>query len=470
MSVLVLAGGKGTRFYSQTPKVMHRILGKPMIWYVVNSAIKSGAKEVVVVVGFKGEEVERYLKKEFPQVKIAHQREQLGTAHAVLCAKKELTEERVVVLNGDMPLVESELIKRLSESNSDLTIVSMILEDPTGYGRILRENRKVVRIVEEKDASPAEKQIKEVNSGVYSFNREKLFKAIEKISPNNAQGEYYLTDAVEIFLKNGWKVDVIVEKDSKKLIGVNNRYELSVAENLMKEKLLKNLMKKGTTIHNPGQAYIEPEVEIEEDVEIFAPVFICGKTKIKRGSVIYPFTYIRDSLIGENVVVESHSWIEGSVIENDSRVGPFAKLRKGTHLEEGAKVGTFVETKNAKLGRGVKANHLSYLGDCEIGEGTNIGAGTITCNYDGFAKWKTEIGKNVFVGSNTLFVAPVKVGDDSITAAGSVITSNVPPNSLAIARSKQVNHEGKAERIREKFRRRKVEHSGTDSKGEEKRT
>ncbi len=454
---VILAAGKGTRFKSDLPKVLHKILGKPMLWYVVKAAKEAGAEEIIVVVGHKKELVEEFLKSEFPEIRTVHQEEQLGTGHAVTCAEELLKDynRKVVVLNGDTPLVEPEEIKRLAEVDGDMVVLTGEIDDPTGYGRVIRDGQEILKIVEEKDATEEEKKIKEVNTGIYAFESKKLFEALKEIDNNNAQGEYYLPDVLKVFRDKGWKVVPVVVKDFSTVMGVNNRYELSKAEKILQERIVKELQLSGVTIHNPESAYIEPEVEIGADTEIFAPIYIKGKTKIGKGCYLGAFSEIVDSTIGDETEVESHCWIKGAVLEPETSVGPFVKLRPGTYLESGARVGTFVETKNAHLERGAKANHLTYLGDCRIGENTNIGAGTITCNYDGFNKWRTEIGKNVFVGSNTLFIAPVKVGDNSITAAGSVITSNVPENTLTVARAKQLNYEGKAERIREKARRKK---------------
>ncbi|RUM42739.1 MAG: bifunctional N-acetylglucosamine-1-phosphate uridyltransferase/glucosamine-1-phosphate acetyltransferase [Desulfurobacterium sp.] len=462
---LILAAGKGTRFKSDLPKVLHRVLGKPMLWYVVKAAKEAGAEEVVVVVGHKRELVEEFLNSEFPDVKTVYQKEQLGTGHAVMCAKELLDGYRgkLIVLNGDTPLVQPEDIRKLSETEGDMVVLTAKADNPTGYGRVVREGGEVSYIVEEKDAKGEEKKIKEVNTGIYAFDATKLFEALESIDNNNAQGEYYLPDVLKVFKERGWKVVPVVAEDFSNFVGVNNRHELAKVEKILLERIVKRHQLNGVTIHNPEAVYIEPEVKIGRDTEIFAPVLIKGRTKIGEGCSIGAFTEIRDSRIGNNVKVETHCWIEGAILEDNTSVGPFAKLRTGTYLESKARVGTFVETKKARLKRGAKANHLSYLGDCTVGENTNIGAGTITCNYDGFNKWRTEIGKNVFVGSNTLFIAPVKVGDNSLTAAGSVITHDVPENTLAVARARQVNYKGKAESIREKARRRKNEHSGKDS-------
>lgn len=454
---VILAAGKGTRFKSDLPKVLHKLLGKPMLWYVVKAAKEAGAEEVVIVVGHRKELVEEFLKQEFPDVKVAVQEEQLGTGHAVKSASGYFKSYsgKVVVLNGDAPLVKSEDIKRLAETPGDMVVLTVRAPDPTGYGRVVRDGNEVLYIVEEKDATPEEKKIDEVNTGIYAFDPEKLVEALDEIKNDNAQGEYYLPDVLRIFKEKGYSVVPVEALDFSSVMGVNNRYELSIAERVLRDRIIKKLSLSGVTFHNPDSVYIEPEVTVGRDTEICGPVYLRGETKIGENCYVGPFSDIKDSKIGNGVTVESHCWIRGALLKDASSVGPFAKLRPGTVLDEEAKIGTFVETKKAHLERGAKANHLTYLGDCRVGENTNIGAGTITCNYDGFNKWFTDIGKNVFVGSNTLFVAPVKIGDGSITAAGSVITKDVPENTLAIARAKQVNYEGKAESVREKLRKRK---------------
>ncbi len=459
--VVVLAAGKGTRFKSDLPKVLHRVLGKPMLWYVIKAAKEAGAEDVIVVVGHKRELVEDFLKEEFPDVKVVYQEEQLGTGHAVMCAEGLLRgyKGKVVVLNGDSPLIRPEDVRAIAETEGDMVVLTAQAQDPTGYGRVIRDGDEVLYIVEEKDASGKEKEIKEVNSGVYSFDCEKLISSLSELSNDNAQGEYYLPDLLKVFKRKGYKVTAVKGRDFDSLRGVNNRYELSVVEGILRDRIVKELQLSGVTVHQPQTVYVEPEVEVGRDSELFGPLYLRGKTRIGQGCYIGPYCDIADSTISDGVRVESHCWIRGAKLEEGSSVGPFAKLRPGTVLKSGAKVGTFVETKNALLEEGAKANHLSYLGDCRVGKNTNIGAGTITCNYDGFNKWFTDIGNNVFVGSNTLFIAPVKVCDNSITAAGSVITSDVPENTLAVARSRQVNYPGKAEVIREKARKRKEERS-----------
>ena len=454
---VILAAGKGTRFKSELPKVLHKVLGKPMLWYVIKAAKEAGAEEVIVVVGHKKELVEEFLRSEYPDVKTVYQEKQLGTGHAVMCGAELLKGYggKVVVLNGDAPLIRAEDIKAIAQTPGDMVVLTAETEEPTGYGRVVRDGDEVLYIVEEKDATEEEKRIKEVNSGVYAFDCEKLLSTLSLLSNDNAQGEYYLPDLLKIFKEKGYKVVAVKSRDFDSLRGVNNRYELSVVEGILRDRIVRELQLSGVTVHQPRTVYIEPEVKVGRDTEIFGPVYLRGKTEIGEGCYIGPYCDIGDSKIGNGVKVESHCWLRGALLEDGSSVGPFAKLRPGTVLKRGARVGTFVETKNALLEEGAKANHLTYLGDCRVGRETNIGAGTITCNYDGFNKWFTDIGERVFVGSNTLFIAPVKVGDGAITAAGSVITSDVPENALAVARSKQVNYPGKAEVIREKARKKK---------------
>ncbi|WP_457677529.1 bifunctional UDP-N-acetylglucosamine diphosphorylase/glucosamine-1-phosphate N-acetyltransferase GlmU [Thermovibrio sp.] len=454
---VILAAGKGTRFKSELPKVLHRVLGKPLLWFVVKAAKEAGAREVIVVVGHKGEKVEEFLKEEFPEVKVVYQKEQLGTGHAVMVAGKLLKgfKGKVVVLNGDVPLIKPSDIRALAEIDGDMVVLTAEAPEPTGYGRVVRDGSEVLYIVEEKDATKEEKRIKEVNAGVYAFNCEKLLELLPLLSNNNAQGEYYLTDLVKLFKEKGYRVVAVKSEDFDSLRGVNNRYELSVVEDILRERIVKELQLNGITVHQPQTVYVEPEVKVGRDTELFGPLYLRGKTEIGEGCYLGPYCDIKDSKLGDGVVVDSHCYLREAVLMDGSSVGPFAKLRPGTVLERGARVGTFVETKNAYIKEGAKANHLTYLGDCTVGERTNVGAGTITCNYDGFNKWRTEIGKEVFVGSNTLFIAPVKVGDGAITAAGSVITKDVPENALAVARAKQVNLEGKAEKIRQKKRAKK---------------
>ncbi|OMH39896.1 bifunctional UDP-N-acetylglucosamine diphosphorylase/glucosamine-1-phosphate N-acetyltransferase GlmU [Desulfurobacterium indicum] len=455
--VIILAAGKGTRFKSELPKVLHEILGKPMLWYVVKAAEGAGADETIVIVGHKRDLVKKFLEEENLNVKTVVQKEQLGTGHAVLCAEKTLKNYngKVIILNGDTPLINPEDIKNLISIESDMVVLTGETETPRGYGRVIRDGGEVLKIVEEKDATDKEKEVKEINSGIYAFRVKPLFEALRNLKNDNAQGEYYLPDVLKIFKEKGLKVKAVKTENFNSIMGVNNRYELSRAERILSERIIKNHQLNGVTIHNPESCYIEPEVKIGKDTEIFGPVYLRGKTSIGKQCTIGAFTEIIDSVIEDEVVVKTHCHVEKAHLKKGASTGPFSRLREGTVIEKGARTGSFVETKKAHLKEGAKANHLTYLGDCTVGENTNIGAGTITCNYDGYNKWQTEIGKNVFVGSNTLFIAPVNVGNNSITAAGSVITKDIPENTLAIARAKQVNLEGKAEKIREKNKRKK---------------
>ncbi len=455
--VIILAAGKGTRFKSEFPKVLHKILGKPMLWYIIKAAEKAEANEIVVIAGYKRNLIEKFLEEENLKVKTVFQKEQLGTGHAVLCTEEVFKnyDGKVVVLNGDTPLIKPEDIKNLVSIESDMVILTGETETPSGYGRVIRNGGEVLRIVEEKDATDEEKEVKEINSGIYAFRAKPLFEALKSLKNDNAQGEYYLPDVLKIFKEKGLKVKAIKTEDFNSIMGVNNRYELSRAEKILSERIIKNHQLNGVTIHNPKSCYIEPEVKIGKDTEIFGPIYIKGKTSIGEHCTIGAFTEIVDSVIEDEAVVKTHCHIEKAHLKKGTSAGPFSRLREGTVIEKGARTGSFVETKKAHLKEGAKANHLTYLGDCTIGENTNIGAGTITCNYDGYNKWRTEIGKNVFVGSNTLFIAPIKVGDNSITAAGSVITKDIPENTLAIARAKQVNLKEKAEKIRERNKRKK---------------
>jgi len=461
---IILAAGKGTRFKSELPKVLHKILGKPMLWYVIKAAEEAKAEEIIVVVGHKRELVEEFLKTEsFNNVKTVFQKQQLGTGDAVKCAEPILKNynRKVVILNGDSPLIKKEDINKIVGMDSNMVVLTGETDNPEGYGRIARDGSDVLKIVEEKDATEQEKRIKEVNSGIYAFSSNHLFEALKEINNNNAQKEYYLPDILKIFKNKNLKIKAVKTLDFESIMGVNNRYELSKAEEILKRRIIKALQLSGVTIHNPESCYIEPEVTVGKDTEIFAPVYIKGKTEIGKNCTIGAFTEIVDSVIESEATIKSHSHIEKAHIKGSA--GPFSRIREGTVIEKESRVGSFVETKKAVLKKGAKVNHLTYIGDCTVGENTNVGAGTITCNYDGYNKWKTEIGENVFVGSNTLFIAPVKIGNNSITAAGSVITKDVPENTLAIARSKQTNLEGKAEAIREKNKRLKNEHSKKDS-------
>uniref|UniRef100_A0A7C5U4P6 Bifunctional protein GlmU n=1 Tax=Fervidobacterium nodosum TaxID=2424 RepID=A0A7C5U4P6_9BACT len=446
MKVLILAAGLGKRMKSKYPKVVHKILGKPMINWVVDLAKNFG--EVGVVVGHKAEVVKGYLSDD---VKTYLQEPQLGTGHAVMCAKEFISEnEDLLVLYGDVPLLSKETIEMLrnehEEKNNQVTVLTFIAENPAGYGRIVRTDGKI-RIVEDKDASEEEKKINEVNSGIYIFSGKFLLENIENLKNNNAQGEYYLTDLVGM----AERVSTVLLEDILEVSGVNDRVQLAELESIARERILKKLMLSGVTIVDPVSTFIGPDVEIGMDTIVHPFTIIEGKTKIGEDCEIGPYTHIADSTIGKNVKV-IRSEVEKSIIEDDVSVGPFSRLREGTVLKEKVKIGNFVETKKSIIGKNSKAQHLTYLGDATVGENVNVGAGTITCNYDGYKKYKTFIGDGAFIGSNSSLVAPVKIGKGAITGAGSVITEDVPDDALALGRARQVIKEGWAMKKREEMK------------------
>jgi bifunctional UDP-N-acetylglucosamine pyrophosphorylase/glucosamine-1-phosphate N-acetyltransferase len=443
MKVLVLAAGLGKRMKSKYPKVVHKILGKPMINWVVDLGKKFG--EVGVVVGHKAEIVQRYLPED---VKTYLQQPQLGTGHAVMCAKEFISSnEDVLILYGDVPLLKAETIERLQhvhvESKADVTVLTFIANDPTGYGRIVRKGGKV-KIVEHKDATEEEKKINEVNSGIYIFSGEFLLENIMKLTNNNAQGEYYLTDLAEM----AGKVETLLLDDSIQVSGVNDRTQLAQLESVARERILIEMMLSGVTIVDPSSTFIGPDVVVGMDTIINPFTIIEGKTTIGEDCEIGPYTRIVDSKIGNEVKI-LRSEVERATIYDKVSVGPFARLREGTVLKEKVKIGNFVETKKSVIGKNSKAQHLTYLGDATVGEDVNIGAGTITCNYDGYKKYPTYIGDGAFIGSNSSLVAPVKIGRGAITGAGSVITEDVPDDALALGRARQVVKENWAKNKRE---------------------
>ncbi|MDI3472377.1 MAG: bifunctional UDP-N-acetylglucosamine pyrophosphorylase / glucosamine-phosphate N-acetyltransferase [Thermotogaceae bacterium] len=450
--VLILAAGKGKRMKSEIPKVLHRLLNRPMISWVIETARKLHPDEMGVVLGYKADEVQKVLSED---IKVFIQPELLGTGHAVMCAEDFLNfDGDLLILYGDVPNIKAETLEKMlskhrEESNS-MTILTAFFENPTGYGRILRnESGKIVSIVEEADADEETKKIREINSGIYVFKATHLLNGLKYLRNDNKQREYYLTDLVKIFLESGQKVETFLVDNPREIAGVNDRIQLAKVEKLLRLEINYSHMLNGVTIIDPESTFIDPEVKIENDTVIYPSTFIYGNTTIGKKCEIGPFTVIKDCKIGDNVrIVQSNC--EDSEIFSGTSVGPFSRLRPGTVLKENTRIGNFVEVKNSILESGVKANHLSYIGDSEVGENTNVGAGTITCNYDGYKKHRTRIGKNVFIGSNSALVAPLKVGDGAIVGAGSVITEDVPDDSLGIARSRQINKEGWARKWRMK--------------------
>jgi bifunctional UDP-N-acetylglucosamine pyrophosphorylase/glucosamine-1-phosphate N-acetyltransferase len=439
LNVLVMAAGLGTRMKSKRAKVLHELAGRPLIAHVVRTAQSLGPRTILVIVGHQAEEVEQAVLAEVGELaSFAVQAKQRGTGDAVESARKQLenSDSLVLLLSGDVPLIRAETLRKLIEHHraaaAACTILGVRLENPMGYGRIIRDEQGAFeKIVEQKDASDEERQVREINSGIYCFESRDLFEALKRIEPKNQQGEYYLTDVCEILNSGGRKVEVFTHTDARELSGINTRAELAEFENLLRRNAIRRLMiESGVTFIDPSHAYISPEAEIGKDTIIYPNVAIEGKTVIGENCVIRAGARLSNSKLGDNVTVKDHSIIVDSEIAANCSVGPFAHLRMNATLEEKATVGNFVEVKKSRLKRGTKAMHLTYLGDATIGERTNIGAGTVTCNYDGTHKHETVIEDDVKIGSDTMLVAPVRVGARSVTGAGSVVTKDVPPDTL----------------------------------------
>lgn len=453
LASIILAAGKGTRMKSRYPKVLHKVCGQPMVRHVVDAAREAGVDFNIVVIGHGAGSVKEALA---GQADFVVQSEQLGTGHAVMQAEEKLKDfvGDILVLCGDTPLVTARTLKQLvdyhREQGGAATVLTAELADPGAYGRIIRdEENRVSRIVEQKDASPEERAVREINTGMYCFYAPKLFAALKKITPANAQGEYYLTDVLEIFRAGGEKVTGILVEDSCEIIGINNRLQLSEAEQVMRRRILERWMLDGVTIKQPDSTYIDSRAEIGADTIIYPYTSIEGACRIGENCRVGPGTRLIAAELGDEVIIQN-SIIMQSTAGEGCVIGPYAYIRPETVLAEGVKIGDFVEVKKSVIGKGSKVPHLSYVGDSLVGEKVNIGAGTITCNYDGQKKSRTVIGDGAFIGSNTNLVAPVEVGVDAITAAGSTITKSVPDGALAVERAKQVNHEGWATRKKKK--------------------
>ena len=460
-AVVILAAGKGTRMKSHLPKVLHPLLGRPMLAYVVEAAAKSGAERVVVVVGYGAEMVKTALAD--TPVTFVEQKEQLGTAHALLAAKEGLSDfsGAVLVTSGDTPLLSAETLKRLAGAleaqGGGMALLALKLEDPFGYGRVVRDAQgQVARIVEEKDASPEERQIQEVNSGVYAFDPE-VWTFLPRVKNDNRAGEYYLPDLVALYREAQKPVGMLVAEDKSELLGVNTRAQLAEVEGVLLARLRRQWMEAGVRMHLPETIYLEPTVELAPDVVLEPGVILTGQTRVGEGARIGAYSVIRDSELAPGAEVRPHSVLEGARLAEGAVAGPFARLRPGAELAKGAFVGNFVEVKKSRLGPGVKAGHLTYLGDAEVGTGTNVGAGVITANYDGENKHPTYIGKGAFIGSNSVLIAPVRIGDGAFVAGGSAINQDVPEGALAIARGRQRNIEGWAKRKKRYAKEQEVE-------------
>ena len=439
---IILAAGKGTRMKSDLPKCLHEAGGLPMVKLVIRAMRKAGIQRIIVVIGHGADQMQKSLEGE--NCEFAFQTEQLGTGHAVLMTADLMKNHygQVIVCPGDAPLITEQAIKLLVDEhikeNSKATIATFKLEDPTGYGRIIRNSQnQPIGIVEQKDAGPEQRKINELNSAVYCFKSEDLFRILPNLENSNSQGEYYLTDMIATLHQEGQKLHAVCYEDEMLFAGVNDRWQLAQVHKELNQRILKSHAESGVTIIDIDTTQISIESEIGKDTIILPGTLILGKTKIGEKCEIGPNTMIKDCKIGNEVeILMSH--LNRMEMHNKSRCGPFANLRPYSVIGEESKVGNFVEIKNAILHANVSVSHLTYIGDAEIGSGSNIGAGTITCNYDGYSKHRTTIGQNVFVGSNSTLVAPITLQDGSFVAAGSVITDDVSENSLAIGRSKQV--------------------------------
>ena len=452
-----MAAGKGTRLKSKHPKVLHQVGGKPLLAHVIAAAQQVvPAKDIFVIVGHEADKVRESVQQ--TGVQFVVQEPQRGTGHALMCAAPALKKyDQVIVLSGDAPLITADTIEKLRDFHQQkkpaMTILSARLENPTGYGRIIRDSGSggdVKAVVEEKSCTSAQKKIREINSGFYAFSSRPLFKNIEQLKTDNAHGEYYLTDMAAVLRKAKQRVTAIETQNASEILGSNTRAEMVELDRKMRlEKCLK-LMSEGVTIFYPDTCVIDWDVEVGADTTIEPFVQLLGKTRVGSDCRIRSYSVIQNSQIADEVLIQPGCVLNEAVVANSAILGPYSHLRPGSEIGEGAHVGNFVETKKIRLGKKSKANHLTYLGDAEIGEGVNIGAGTITCNYDGVNKYKTIIEDGSFIGSDATLVAPVRVGKGAYVAAASCITQDVPPDSLALGRAKQVVKEGWAKKKKEK--------------------
>lgn len=442
---VILAAGKGTRMKSALPKVLHKVGGKPMVQHVLDAAKEAGTTRNVIVIGFGGEKVKETIGE---QAEIVVQAEQLGTGHAVRQAEGVLSgvEGTVLVLCGDTPLLTGALLKKLCKehevSGAKATVLTAIMPDATGYGRIIRDKAgNVAKIVEHKDATEEERKVQEVNSGIYCFDKKALFDALTKVGCDNAQGEYYLPDVLEILKDQGEKIWATAADDYEETLGINSRVQLAGAEKILRRRKNVELMDNGVTLLDPDSTFVDADVVIGKDTVIYPFTWLEGKTIIGENCIIGPSSRFSDVKIGNNVTAQ-FTYAHECEVADDVTMGPYVHLRPDTKLSEKVKIGNFVEVKNSNIGVGSKLPHLSYIGDCDMGSGVNMGCGTITVNYDGKNKYRTNIGDNVFVGCNSNLVAPVSVSDGAYVAAGSTITKEVPEDNLAVGRARQKNIAG----------------------------
>lgn len=451
--VVILAAGQGTRMKSALPKVLHRVGGESLLGHVLRTADSLQPATVTVVVGHNADAVREYLR-ERRDVKTVLQQPQLGTAHALRQTEAVLRGRTgtLVLLSGDVPLLRSSSLRELVETHrrakAAATVVTATVDRPYGYGRIVRSGGRIARIVEERDASSAERRIREINGGIYAFDLEPLFDALQSIASENAQGEYYLTDLVAIYRRRKLPVETLMVANPDEIRGINSRTELAEVSSIVRQKKNEELMEAGVTLVDPATTYIDPEVEIGADTVIHPGVVIEGRTRIGAACEIQAHVRIADSTIGAHVAINNFCLLVGATVADGAAVGPFAHLRPESVVGEKARVGNFVELKKTTLGAGSKANHLAYLGDASIGSNVNIGAGTIVCNYDGQTKHQTAIEDGAFIGSDVQLIAPVTVGHGAYVGTGTTVRENVPPGALAVSAGKQRNIEGWVERKR----------------------
>jgi bifunctional UDP-N-acetylglucosamine pyrophosphorylase/glucosamine-1-phosphate N-acetyltransferase len=468
LGVIIMAAGLGKRMKSSVAKVLHPVAGRPMVLYVLDIACRLAEQGVAVVVGHQGADVRNIVTGASEHVAVAEQAQQLGTGHAVLQARTlfagvtKRKPSRYLILNGDTPLLTETTVRELlamhDAQRAAVTLLTAVLDDASGYGRVLRcrqdewvtgaADNAVRAIVEDKDASADERRVGEVNVGTYVVDGDFLFAALDKLDPRNAQGEYYLTDIVQMAVRQGGTVSALRLRNFDEGLGINSRVQLAQAEGVIRERIRERWLEAGVTMRDPASTWIDAEVTIGRDTVLYPNVTLEGRTVLGENAVVHSGSRITDCIIGNRVEILDHCILRESQVEEESHLGPFVHLRPGVTVRRKAKVGNFVEMKKTELGEGSKANHLSYLGDAQIGKGVNIGAGTITCNYDGWNKFKTVIGNQVFIGSDVQLIAPVTVGSGVVVAAGTTVTQDVPDDALVLSRVPQITREGWAARRR----------------------
>jgi bifunctional UDP-N-acetylglucosamine pyrophosphorylase/glucosamine-1-phosphate N-acetyltransferase len=446
LTVVILAAGEAKRMRSARPKVLHPLCGRPMIEYPVRAARALGAR-VVMVLGRAADEVWAAISPEAPDG-FVEQKERLGTGHAVLQAKVACgdAEGAILVLPGDVPLLSEATLRRLVDrhvqTGAAATLLTAEVADPAGYGRVVRVEGRPVGIVEHRDATAAQRQIHEIGTSVYCFDARRFWPALAQVTPDNEQSEYYLTDVIGILHRQGQPLEAVVTDDPSECLGVNDRRQLAELGAIMRRRILDRLMTAGVTVVDPSNTYVDDTVTIGMDTVLHPGIILEGRTTIGAECVVSTGCHLSDTTLGDRVLLKPYCVLTASTVEADAQLGPFCHLRPQSHVGQKAKIGNFVELKKSRIGRGSKVPHLSYVGDTRMGEGVNVGAGTITCNYDGVAKHETVIADGVFIGTNSSLVAPLTIGEGAYVAAGSVITKNVPPGALAVARGRQETREG----------------------------